>query len=219
MNAMLMKMSTRTMWLNGPNDLKKSYYLNIWLCIWLTYCILFAYWVNFNWVLILINSRWYWLGLVGSSSLLAVAYFYFEKELGLPPCPLCMFQRACLAAIIFFCLLGIIARPKKFFSRFIAFGVTVFSLFGLGIAGRQVWLQHLPADQVPECGPDLEFMLESFPFMEMLTTVLTGSGECAEIQWQFIGFSMPQWMVFIFAVMSLISIKLLFTKERKFFSN
>ncbi|MBX2847862.1 MAG: disulfide bond formation protein B [Acidiferrobacterales bacterium] len=166
----------------------------------------------------MIKSRWYWLGLIGSGGLIAVAYFYFEKQLGLAPCPLCMFQRACLVGVMFFCLLGIIFRPKKFFAKLYAFGVTIFSGLGLAIAGRQVWLQHLPADQVPECGPDLQFMMEAFPFMEMIRTVLSGSGECAEVQWQEFGLTMPEWMVVIFAIMTLISLKLLFTKQRKYFS-
>lgn len=129
-----------------------------------------------------------------------------------------MFQRACLVGVMFFCLLGIIFKPKKFFSKLFAFGVTFFSALGLAIAGRQVWLQHLPADKVPECGPDLQFMLEAFPFMQMIQTVLSGSGECAEVQWRLLGFSMPEWMVAIFLVMTIISLKLLFSKRRKYFS-
>ena len=166
----------------------------------------------------MIATRWYWFGLIGCSTLLAVAYFYFQKQLGLPPCPLCMFQRACLVGVAFFCLLGIIFRPKKIGSRLLAFGSLIFSTLGLGIAGRQVWLQHLPKDQVPECGPDLEFMLNSFPLAETIQTVLSGSGECAEVLWRFIGLSMPEWMVLVFSVMVIISLRLLFTKERNYFS-
>ena len=166
----------------------------------------------------LIATRWYWFGLLGSGSLVAVAYFYFQQQLGLAPCPLCMFQRVCLAAVMIICLLGILFRPRKLFSKVFALGVAISSALGLTIAGRQVWLQHLPADQVPECGPDLEFMLDVFPFMEMIQTVLSGSGECAEVQWRLLSFSMPEWMVAIFAIMTIISLKLLFTKQRKYFS-
>jgi disulfide bond formation protein DsbB len=165
-----------------------------------------------------IATRWYWVGLIGCSTLLAIAYFYFQEQLGLPPCPLCMFQRACLVGVAFFCLLGIVFRPKKVGSRLLALGAVVFSGLGLAIAGRQVWLQHLPKDQVPECGPDLEFMLNSFPLAETIQTVLSGSGECAEVLWRFIGLSMPEWMVFVFSVMVIISLRLLFTKERNYFS-
>ena len=166
----------------------------------------------------MIATRWYWFGLLGSGALIAIAYFYFQQKLGLSPCPLCMFQRACLAGVMFFCLLGVIARPKKTFSKLLAMGVTISSMLGLAIAGRQVWLQHLPADQVPECGPDLQFMLDAFPVMEMIQTVLSGSGECAEVQWRLIGLSMPEWMVAIFVVMTIIAIKLLFAKQRNYFS-
>lgn len=166
----------------------------------------------------MITTRWYWAGLLGSGALLAVAYFYFQLQLGLDPCPLCMFQRACLVGVAGFCLLGLIFKPRKLGSKLVALGVTAFSVLGLAIAGRQVWLQHLPADMVPECGPDLAFMMEVFPLMEMIETVLSGSGECAEVQWTFLYLSMPEWMVVIFAVMVLISLRLLFAKERNYFS-
>lgn len=166
----------------------------------------------------MISSRWYWFGLLGSLALLAIAIFYFERSLGLEPCPLCIFQRVALAGVAFFCLLGLIFRPRRVGSKLIAFFVTLSSLFGLLIAGRQVWLQHLPADQVPECGPDLAFMLEAFPFTKMIQTVLSGSGECAEVQWTFLWLSMPSWMVIIFTVMTFIGIKLLLKKERSYFS-
>lgn len=166
----------------------------------------------------MIATRWYLVGLFGCMALLATAYFYFQKELGLPPCPLCMFQRACLVGVGFFCLLGIIFRPKKLGAKFLAFGGLLCSAIGLAIAGRQVWLQHLPDDKVPECGPDLEFMMESFPLMKVIETVMSGSGECAEVQWQFLTFSMPEWMVLVFFVMTLICLKLLFSKERNYFS-
>ena len=166
----------------------------------------------------MIAKRWYWLGLISSSALIAVAYFYFQLQKGLDPCPLCMFQRACLVGVGIMCLLGILIKPKKIASKLIAFTISVFSLLGLAIAGRQVWLQYLPADQVPECGPGLEFMMETFPLTEMIQSVFQGSGECAEVQWQFLSFSMPEWMVLVFFVMTVISLRLLFSRERNYFS-
>jgi disulfide bond formation protein DsbB len=116
------------------------------------------------------------------------------------------------------CLLGVIFKPRKVGSKFLALGASLFSALGLAIAGRQVWLQHLPKDLVPECGPDLGFMLEVFPLMEMIETVLQGSGECAEVQWSFMYLSMPEWMILVFAAMVIISLRLLFLKERNYFS-
>lgn len=166
----------------------------------------------------MISTRWYWVGLIGCGALLAIAYFYFQQTLGLAPCPLCMFQRAALVGVAFFCLLGIVFRPKRFTSKLLALGATLSSMIGLAIAGRQVWLQHLPADKVPECGPDLSFMLEMDPFFDVIQTVLAGSGECAKVQWTLLSFSMAEWMVLIFMVMVFISVRLLFRKERNYFS-
>ena len=166
----------------------------------------------------MIATRWYWVGLIGCGALLAIAYFYFQQTLGLAPCPLCMFQRAALVGVAFFCILGIIFRPSKAGSKILAFGAAVSSLIGLLIAGRQVWLQHLPADKVPECGPDLSFMLEMDPFFDVIRRVLAGSGECAEVQWSLLSFSMPEWMVLVFTVMLVICLRLLFRKERNYFS-
>jgi len=165
----------------------------------------------------MISSKWYWLGLVASCGLLATAYFYFQLELELEACPLCMFQRACLVAFAVFCFIGIVLNPKKLGSKIIALGTVISSMLGLAIAGRQVWLQHLPADKVPECGPDLSFMLDAFPLTEVIHTVLKGSGECAEVQWQWLGFSMPEWMVGVFTIMLLVSLRFLFAREKNYF--
>ncbi len=166
----------------------------------------------------MVAKGWYWFGLVGSVALIAIAYFYFQLHKGLAPCPLCMFQRACLVGVAFSCLLGLLISPRKIGARLISFFCVLFSFAGLVIAGRQVWLQYLPADQVPECGPGLDFMLETFPMMELLESVFKGSGECAEVQWVFLGLSMPEWMIGVFLVMTLISLRMLFSKERNYFS-
>jgi len=171
------------------------------------------------WRVILSNRAWYWLGLLGCATLMAIAYFYFQQILGLAPCPLCMVQRGSLVVIGVFCLLGLLFKPKKIGSKALAFGVALSAAFGAAVAGRQVWLQHLPADQVPECGPDLAFMLDVFPLQDVISSVLKGSGECAEVQWQFLSFSMPEWMVIVFAIMLVIALKLLFAKERSYFSD
>ncbi len=166
----------------------------------------------------MIAKGWYWFGLLGSLALVAIAYFYFQQHLGLAPCPLCMFQRAALIGVAAFCLLGVVFLPGKVFAKFIAFGATLSSGLGLAIAGRQVWLQHLPEDKVPECGPDLAFMLDVFPLSQVISTVFQGSGECAEVQWTWLSFSMPEWMVFVFLVITIIGLRFLFKRERNYFS-
>ena len=80
--------------------------------------------------------------------------------------------------------------------RFVyAFMLGLVALTGAGIAGWHARLQRLPADEVPACGPGLDYMLDTFPIGETLKMVFTGSGECADIVWEFIGISMPGWVL------------------------
>ena len=80
------------------------------------------------------------------------------------------------------------------------------ALVGGAIAARHVWLQHLPADKVPDCGPGLDYMLDAFPISKALRLEFTGSGECAKVDWQFLGLSMPEWTLAWFAIFALGSI-------------
>lgn len=73
---------------------------------------------------------------------------------------------------------------------------------GAGIAGRHVWLQSLPKDQLPSCAPRLDYMWDNFPLGNLLKTVMMTSGECANIDWTFLGFSMPVWTFAAFVLMS-----------------
>lgn len=119
----------------------------------------------------------------------------------LEPCPLCIFQRIALIALgIVFLLAGIHATGgvgRKIYAMLLA----VAALAGIGVAGRHVWLQNLPKDQVPACGPGLDFMIDTFPVLEVLNMVLSGSGECAEVAWRFLGLTMPTWTLISFAVL------------------
>ena len=108
---------------------------------------------------------------------------YLEHVVGLEPCPLCIFQRVAFIVIAVISLIGTIQNPKKLLERIYTGLILIASLCGAGIAGRQIWLQHLPEDKIPECGPGLEYMLDAFPFIDALRMVLSGSGECAEVEW------------------------------------
>ena len=123
---------------------------------------------------------------------------YLEHFKGIEPCPLCIFQRIAYIAIAIISLMAAIYLPgKKSFYLYATLLITS-ALSGAGIAGRQIWLQHLPADKVPECGPGLDYLLEVFPLTETLKMVFTGSGECAEVHWRFAGLSIAEWSMVCF---------------------
>ena len=130
-------------------------------------------------------------------SVLLIAYaLYTQYVLGLEPCPLCILQKVAVIALGLSFLLMALKHPQTKQSKFFAsLLLTIISLAGVGIAARHVWLQNLPPDKVPGCGPGLDFMMANFPLSEVFQMVFSGSGECAEISWSFAFLSMPAWVI------------------------
>lgn len=138
---------------------------------------------------------------------------YLEHMQGLEPCPLCVLQRIAYVVIAIIALAGAIHGAENLMKYIYASLIIITSLAGAGIAGRQVWLQHLPADQVPECGPGYEYLMDVFPLDEALGMIFTGSGECAEINWTFLGFSIAEWSLLMFILLCAVPIYAIFTKK------
>ena len=138
------------------------------------------------------------LGFAACAGLLAYA-IYLQLHAGLEPCPLCIFQRVAFAALGLVFLIGGLHAPKGRSGRRL-YGVlgTVAALGGIAVAGNHVRLQHLPPEQVPSCGPGLDYMMEVMPVTGVIRKVMTGSGECANVDWSFLGLSMPMWSLLWF---------------------
>jgi disulfide bond formation protein DsbB len=150
----------------------------------------------------MLKQRLAWLlPVVACASLLGYGY-WLQYHDGLQPCPLCYIQR------FFFYLVGgtfLVAglhNPGRRGTVFYAAAGIVFALGGAATASRQVWLQSLPADQVPACGPDLFFMIENLPFARTFEKVFYGSGECAAVDWTFLGLSIAGWALAWFAALA-----------------
>lgn len=136
-------------------------------------------------------------GLFGCAFLI-ISALYMEHRMDMDPCPLCIFQRVSVLAAGLFLLIGILIAGSRTGARICAVLTGLAALSGIGLAGRHVWLQHLPADQVPQCGPGLDYLLDVFPWQEVVSKVLSGSGECAEVSWLFLGLSIPEWTLIAF---------------------
>ncbi len=134
------------------------------------------------------------LGFLACVGLLAYAY-YAQFVLHLDPCPLCIFQRVGIFALGVVFLVAAAHDPVGGGRRAYASLLALSALATMGVALRQLYLQSLPADQVPACGASLDFMLKVFSLGEVLTKVLTGSGECARVTWRFLGLAMPGWVL------------------------
>ena len=147
-------------------------------------------------------------------ALCMMAYaLYSQYYLNFEPCPLCMTQR------LFLCLFGALAflaslQNPGVTGRRIYSGLMLLSMSGgIWVAGRHVWLQHLPADQVPGCGPSFEYVIDAFPFSEALHFLLWGDGNCANIDWTFLGFSMPKWVLVSFIGFTFITLWQFFRRD------
>ncbi|WP_230656239.1 disulfide bond formation protein B [Psychrobacter sp. I-STPA10] len=141
---------------------------------------------------------------------MAFALFFLQQHMGLAPCPLCIFQRIGLMVMGVFALLAALFHPRGRIIRVLLWiGSMLGILWSTGVAARHVWLQHLPPDQVPSCGPGLDYWLEALPMQQVVHEVLSGSGECAAISWQFLGLSIPEQALIFFSFLLIINLMVL----------
>lgn len=120
---------------------------------------------------------------------------YAQHQLMLEPCPLCVLQRFAVIGLGIVFLIAAIHNPAGMARRVYAGLLGLMTVFGVIVAGRHVWLQHLPSDEIPACGPGLDYMWENFPLADVVNMVFKGSGECATVDWTFLGLSMPAWVL------------------------
>lgn len=136
-------------------------------------------------------------GFITCMALLAGAY-YFQFALEMEPCPLCIMQRIATLLVAIGCLVGFFTAERPRGLLIASVWTLLSSFFGIYLAHHHNWLQNLPADQVPSCGPSLEYMIDAFPIMDIMTVLLRGNGNCAEVSWSFVGLSMPGWLMIFF---------------------
>ena len=128
--------------------------------------------------------------------------YYLQYVQGLEPCPLCMVQRGFFYVVMALFIIAALHAARRIGTAVYAGLVILFAAGGAATAGRQVWLQHLPADKIPQCGPDLFFMLENLPLSRTLQKLLQGSGECAAVDWKFLGLSIAGWSLVWFIALA-----------------
>jgi disulfide bond formation protein DsbB len=146
-------------------------------------------------LLVNINSRLPNLaGFLICVALLAYA-LYAQFHLHLEPCPLCIFQRIGIAATGLFFLLAALHNPRGGGRRVYAVLIGIAALATVAVAARQLYIQSLPPGSIPSCGAPLSVMFKFSPFFEVIKKVLSGSGECGEVNWRFLGLAMPGWVL------------------------
>ena len=125
-----------------------------------------------------------------------------EHVFNMDPCPLCLMQRVWFALAGLTALVGLLHSPRWGIYPLLTM---VTAIVGAGFSIRQLYLQNLPADQVPSCGPDMTYMLENFPLSDVLAAMTRGTGSCAEVVWQF-GLTIPGWALVGFAAIIVLAL-------------
>ncbi len=152
------------------------------------------------------------LGFLFCASMLAIAgYFQFIEHL--EPCPLCILQRVFVFIVGVILLLAVLHNPHDWGAKVYGLLAGLAALVGAALSAWHLRLQNLPEDQVPSCGPGLNFMLDNYSFNETFEMVLRGSGECAEVLWTFMGLSIPAWTLIAFIALALMSLAQLFRRS------
>lgn len=149
------------------------------------------------------NLNW----LLAAAALLGMGFalLFLQRYMGFAPCSLCVFQRVGLIVMGVFALIAAVVNPKAMWARLLLWvGSFAGILWSVGVAARHIWLQHLPADQVPSCGPGLDYWLDTLPLQQVLHEVLSGSGECALVEWRFLGLSIPEQALIFFLILLII---------------
>lgn len=144
--------------------------------------------------------------------LIFIAVFYFQNHLQLEPCYLCITQRVFVIAIAVICALAALHNPAQYGQKIYAGLSALMAVIGGYFSAKQLWLQGLPEDQVPACGVPVDYLFDAFSLSEALSHLLRGDGNCAEVQWELLGISMPGWVLIAFIAYALMGI-LQFTRK------
>jgi len=132
------------------------------------------------------------------SILVMLASFYLQYVKGLQPCPLCVMQRLCVMLVLLVSLMGMLIKLVQVRHILIVLQIII-AVAGLYFSCRQLWLQSLPADQLPACLPGLDVLLRHFPWRDVVQAMIWGAADCGEITWQWLGLTMPGWSLLYFA--------------------
>lgn len=140
-------------------------------------------------------------------ALIATA-FYMQEVMGLEPCYMCILQRVFVIATGALALLAALHNPGQLGYRVYSLLTAAMALTGSFFSGKQLWLQSLPEGHpyIPTCGASVDYLFEVESFVNALSKLLRGDGNCADVQWTFLGLSIPGWMLVCFIALAALAL-------------
>lgn len=152
----------------------------------------------------LASQRSSWLLMAASALLLEMVALFFQYGMRLEPCVMCVYQRVAVLGLFGAGLLGAIA-PGNLVVRWAGFSAWVVSaVWGLKLAYEHVDLQLDPSP-FKQCAFKPDFP-DWFKVDQWLPAMFEARGDCTQTVWHFLGLSMPQWMMVIFALFLVVAV-------------
>ena len=153
----------------------------------------------------------YVLGAVACFATVALA-LVIQTKYNLEPCPLCITQRMFFMGLGILFLIGAFVKPASLLQKIFTFLQVVTALGGAGWAIRHWYLQANKESMVADCGVGFDYMFENFPLKKMFTLIFKGTGDCATIDWTFLGLTLPQLALITFIAFGVYAVWLGFKK-------
>ncbi len=138
-------------------------------------------------------------GLIGTA-------LFMQHIMGLEPCYLCIVQRVFVILTGLIALIAFVHNPDPTGLRLYGAITALSAISGGGFSIRQLWLQSLPEDLVPACGPPAEYLFDAFPLIEVIPVLLRGDGNCAQVQWTLLGISIPGYTLLAFGGLAILGL-------------
>ncbi len=160
------------------------------------------------------SSRWLYLAGAFTVAVMFGFALYLQYLLHEEPCPLCMVQRLIFIAIGSIFLVAALHNPRRLGLRIYSVLIALFAAGGIAVASRHIWIQHLPKDQVPACGPGLDYMLKNFPMADVWQELMHGSGECAAKGWTLLTLGIPEWSLLGYVALGIWAVLIVLRKPQ-----
>jgi disulfide bond formation protein DsbB len=142
------------------------------------------------------------------------AIFYFQEQLGLEPCPMCILSRYTFIVIGVVALAAAIHGPRGLALKIYGALIAILGVAGIGISVRHSYLQHFPP-KIESCGADLDFILNTMPLAQALPRIFQGTGSCSKVDWTLLGLSIPEWAGVWYATFLAAAIWMAFVRPRR----
>ena len=153
----------------------------------------------------------YLIGFAGCIGTVILA-LVIQTQYKLEPCPLCITQRMFFMGLGVLFLIGAFVKPASLMQKIFAALQVLTALGGAGWAIRHWYLQAHKGEIIADCGVGCDYMFENFPLKKMFTLIFKGTGDCAAIDWTFLGLTLPQLALITFVGFTVYALFLLKAK-------